>query len=243
MPPLVRGATGSNSGSGTVTAFTPSLPAARATGDLLIAVVVSSTATVPTRPAAATSVRSVADAAMHLDVVRWTEAGAAAAAWSKTAVCKWAAAVVTIAAGTWDTVTPLDVENGTNEASATAVAAHTAPTVSVGTPDCLLVAAFATLAAATWTNTQTGPVMLEASDSASSGTTSVSAALYHSGTNDVPTAAISRTATASVASVDGCMWVGAVRPGPNSVGISRWAEGHPAGVRYIRQAVQQATNY
>jgi hypothetical protein len=238
MPPIVRTAQATNSASAAATTFSPTRPAGRLTDDLLIYVVASSTTTAPTRPGTVTGVRGIADAAFHLDICRQQEAGQAQPTWSKAASCKWAAVVLCIQAGTWDTTTPLDVENGQIESSGTAVALHTTPAVTVTVDDCLLVAGFGSNVAATWTTTDTAPPMLEAGDTAASGTTPATCAVYHSGTNAVATGSISRTATATVTSINAGMWLAAVRPA-SSTPTGKWTE-LPAGQKRNPTAHQTA---
>lgn len=241
MPPIVRAAQPTNSGTATAATFSPARPASVVTDDLLLYIVASSTTTAPTRPGTVTGVRGIQDTAFHLDVCRQQYAGQVAPSWSKTTACKWAGICLAIMAGTWDTVTPFDAENGAAEASASAVALHTTPSITILTDDCLLVAGFGTNLGATWTTADTNPAMLEAGDTAASATSPASAALYHSGTNAAPLGAITRSATASGTSVNAGMWIAAVRPGASSgIVLPRWARGIPAGERNIRPAIQHS---
>lgn len=239
MAAIVRVAQGNNSGSATATSFTLTLPAARQSGDLLIALVGSSTTTAPTRPGTWTGIRAIADAASHLDVMRLTEAGGAAPVWSKTTACKWAGVVVCIAAGTWDTGTPVDVENGVNHTAATATL-HTSPSATVVTDNCLLIGGFGTKAAATWTTADANPVMLLGAQTNSTGTNPASVAVFTSGTNPASVGSITRSATASVSSAEACMWIAAIRPDPGGTPGGRWV-GVPIGTRRLRAAHRAST--
>jgi hypothetical protein len=242
MPPIVRTAQGTNSGSATAISFSPIRPAGRLTGDLNLYIVYSSSTTAPTRPGTVTGLRSIVDAAFHMDICYQTEAAQTQPIWTKGTACKWAGAVLCVQAGTFDTVTTFDVENGANQTGAAATL-YTTPSITVGVTDCLLVAAFGNAGASTWTAAAQTPVMVEAVDTTASSTTPASMCVYHSSTNQVPTGAITRQATATVSSADACMWAATIRPASSTPSPNRWSLGNPPGTRYIRQALQQATNY
>lgn len=221
------------------------MPSGFAAGDLLIGVAFSSLAAAPTgRPAGSTLIRNVSDGTtFNMDVVRKAAAGGDVFTWTATSR-KWATVVLAVLAGTFDATTPVAAgeENGINHSSA-ATATYTTPSVTLGVDDCLLLAAFGNRVASTWTAPAQTPAMVEAADTTATGTTPASCCLYHSALNAVPTGAISRQATASLASADACMWIGAVRPGTAQTPTpGRWARGYPPGQRYQR-ATQLAAHY
>lgn len=238
MPPVIRSQQVANSGSATATVFTPALPSgvgAPVAGDLLFGIAVGSLGVAPSAsPSGWTLVRNIADANLHMSVYRKTAVGGdAAPSWTATAR-KWAGWTCAITALTWDTGTPVDVENGAAQGT-TAATLYTTPSVSVTTDGCLVIAAFGNRAASTWTTTSTSPSMTEAGDTSASGTTPASIGVYHTGGNAVPIGTITRTGTASVSSADACMWIGAVRLAAAApVDLTRSRRGH----RFQQQVVQ-----
>lgn len=245
MAAIVRAAQASNSGSAAVTTFAPVLPSgvsAPAAGDLLLAVACGSLGVVPSAtPSGWTLVRNIADSSFHMSVYRKTAAGGDAnPSWTATSR-KWAGATLVIGAGTFDSTTPVDAENGV-AVGTTATTSLATPSVTTVTDGCLLVAVFGNLGASTYTTTNTNPSMLEAIDTTASGTSPASCALYHSGTNSVAVGSYVRNATATVSSANGAQWLGAIRPGTSFAGPIQWARGYPPGQRYQR-AAQIASNY
>lgn len=242
MAAIVRAAQATNSGSSAATTFTPALPSgvsAPAVGDFLLAVACGSLAATPTAtPSGWTLVRNIADTTFHMSIYRKTAAGGDAnPSWTATSR-KWAGATLVIGAGTFDSATPIDAENGI-AVGTTATTALATPSVTTITDQCLLIAIFGNLGASTFTNSNTNPTMLEAVDTASSGTSSASCALYHSGINSVAIGAYTRNATATVSSANGAAWLGAIRPGSAPlVG----GKGQPIGTRRLR-AVQKAATW
>lgn len=199
--------------------FTPALPTAAsapAAGDLLLAAACGSLGAVPSAtPSGWTLIRNIADTTFHMSIYWKTAAGGDAnPSWTATSR-KWAGATLVIAAGTFDPTTPIDAENGA-AIGTTAITALATPSVSTVTDQDLLVSIFGNLAASTFTSTNVNPAMLEAVDTTASGTNPASCAMYHSGTNSVAIGSYIRNATASVSSANGCMWLGAIRPGSGS---------------------------
>lgn len=219
MAAIVRSSQATNSGSATATVFAAALPTAAsapAVGDLLLAAACGSLGVVPSAtPAGWTLVRNIADTTFHMSIYRKIAAGGDAnPSWTATSR-KWAGATLVVAAGTFDPTTPIDAENGV-AVGTTAITALATPSVTTVTDQDLLVSIFGNLAASTFTTADANPAMLEAVDTTSSGTSPASCALYHSGTNPVAIGSYVRNATASVASANGCMWLGAIRPGSGS---------------------------
>jgi hypothetical protein len=231
MPAIVKSTQATNSGSATATVFAPALPGgvgAPAAGDLLLAVACGSLAAVPTAaPSGWTLIRNIADTTFHMSVYRKIAAGGDAnPSWTAT-TRKWGGGTLVVAAGTFDSTTPIDVENGA-AVGTTSVTAIATPSVAVGTDGCLIIGIFGNLAASTFTTPDSNPIMLEAFDTTSTGTNPASCALYHSGINSVAPGTYSRNASASVASANGCAWIGAIRPGTGALG--KW-RGVPVGTR------------
>ena len=106
-----------------------------------------------------------------------------------------------------NTTTAVDVKAGQAEASTTAVATHSTPTVTTTTAQDVLVSGFTTDKAATWTAAGSEPGT-ELADAAAG---SVSGALYY--TTPVPATSHGQSATATVASVKAVSAVLALRTG------------------------------
>jgi hypothetical protein len=172
-------------------------------------------------------------------VIRKQAAGGDTFTWTSAAARKWAGVLLCIQNGTWDTTTPLDVENGTVQGT-TASTTYTTPTVTPTVDNCLLVACFGNNVAGTWTCTNTGPVMLEAGDTAASGSGPASAAMYHSALNAFDLIGVSRVATGG-SSANGGMWIATVRPSATAPGYGKW-QGQPPGTKRQR-AQQRAANW
>jgi fibronectin type 3 domain-containing protein len=120
----------------------------------------------------------------------------------------WKAACLGVAEATAftgvNTATPVDVPAvGQAEASTTAVASHSTPSLTTVTPNAVLVSGFTTDVASTWT--QAGDAEL-----ADAGAGNVSASVYYS--PPVPIGTYSKTATASAASVKAVSSLLALRP-------------------------------
>ena len=119
----------------------------------------------------------------------------------------WSAATLGVAEATAfagvGSTSPVDIAAGQAEASTTAVASHSTPTVTTSTAGDVLVSAFTTDKAGGWTATDT-----ELADAASG---AVSAATYASG--PVPAGDYSRTAAAATGSVKAVSALLALRPG------------------------------
>lgn len=234
---------GSNSGSAASTTMTAAMPPGFVANDLLVSVAFSALAAAPSaRTGGATALRNTADAAFNMDVI-WKKAvgGDAAFTWTVTSR-KWAVVTVAVVAGTWDAVSasPFHVENGVNFTSTTASGTLTTPTVTVAADDTLLLAAVGNAGASTYTVPAQTPPMTLGAQSTSTGTSPASAALIHSALNAVAQGSVSRTATASVAVVNACMWIGAVNP--SATPAQAKFKGVPVGTRR-QTAVTSAANW
>lgn len=243
MPAQVRSVAGSNSGSAASTTMTAAMPSGFQVNDLLVSVAFSALTAAPSaRTGGATALRNIADAAFNADVV-WKKAvgGDAAFTWTVTSR-KWAVVTVAIVAGTWDAVSasPFHIENGVNFTSATASGTLTTPAVTVSAADTLLLAAVGNAGASTYTVPAQTPPMTLGAQSTSTGTSPASAALIHSALNAVAPGSFSRTATASVASVNACMWIGVINPSTTPT-VAKW-KGVPPGTRR-QTAVHSAANW
>jgi hypothetical protein len=242
MPAQVRSAAGSNSGTTASTTMTAAMPAGFVANDLLVSIAFSALTAAPSaRTGGATALRNIADAAFNADVVWKKAVGGDSFTWTVTSR-KWAVVTVAIVAGTWDAVSPspFHVENGVNFTSATASGTLTTPAVTVSADDTLLLAAFGNAGASTYTVPAQTPPMTLGAQSTSSGTSPASAALIHSALNAVAQGSISRTATASVASVNACMWIGAINP--STTPTQTKFRGVPVGTRR-QTAVNSAANW
>lgn len=244
MPALIRSVAGSNSGSAASTTMTAAMPAGFTANDLLISVAFSALSAAPSaRSGGGTLVRNIVDSTTaNMDVI-WKKAvgGDAAFTWTVTSR-KWAVVTVAITAGTWDDVsaTPFHIENGVNFTPTTAATTYTTPSVTLSADDLLLVSGFGNRATSTWTAPAQTPPMTVGGQATSTGTTPASVALLHSALNAVAQGSISRTATASVSSVDACMWIGAVRP--SATPVTPVFEGM-LGSRFNRRATVRAATW
>jgi hypothetical protein len=242
MPAQVRSVAGSNSGSAASTTMTAAMPPGFVADDLLVSVAFSALAAAPSaRGGGATALRNIADASFNADVVWKKAVGGDTFSWTVTSR-KWAVVTVAIVAGTWDavSVSPFHVENGVNFTSTTASGTLTTPAVTVAAADTLLLAAFGNAGASTYTVPAQTPPMTLGAQTTSSGTSPASAALIHSALNAVAQGSISRTATASVAVVNACMWIGAVNP--STTPTQAKFRGVPVGTRR-QTAVNSAANW
>lgn len=237
MPAQIRSTAGSNSGASATASINATMPTGFVAGDLLIGIATGASSAVPSaRPSGSTSIRNIADTSLNMDVVRKTAVGGDTFSWSASVARKWSVTITAIIAGTWDSTTVFDVENGINFTSGTAAFTYTTPAVTVAVNDCLLLAAFGSFTASTWTQPAQTPAMIEAVDTTSTGTSAASSCLTHSMLNAIPLGSISRQATASLSSINACMWIGAIRPGPGSVS-SRWG-GVPSGTKRQRAQIR-----
>jgi hypothetical protein len=241
MPAQVRNVAGSNSAASATLSITATMPTGFVAGDLLIGIARGAAAAAPSaRPSGSTLIRNIADTAFNLDVVRKTAVGGDTFAWSAAVARKWAVTVIAVVAGTWDTGTPIDAENGLNHTAASATL-YTTPSITVVTADCLLIAAFGNAAASTWTSPAQTPAMVMGATTTSTGTTPASGCLIHSALNAVPLGATTRQATASLTSAEACMWIGAVRPSSTPT-IGKWV-GMPPGQRRPSVATHTASTW
>jgi hypothetical protein len=190
------------------------MPAGFVAGDLLIGIAMASNGTAPSaRPSGSTLVRNVASGTVFsVDVVRKTAVGGDVFTWTIGTARKWAGCVIAVTTGTWNTTTPINIDNGVAQ-GATSATTYATPTVTVTTPDGLAISAFGNQAQSTWSTADTNPAMTEICDQTSTGTTPASCGVYRS--NAAPAAAgLTRSATATVASASACMWLGVVNPSP-----------------------------
>lgn len=240
VPAQIRSVAGSNSGTAATTTATAAMPSGFAAGDLLVSVKFSALAAAPSaRGGGVTPLRNIVDATANMDVVyKAAVGGDAAFTWTVTSR-KWSVVTVAIVAGTWDTGTPFDIENGLPHTAA-AAATYTTPAVTVTAADALILAVFGNKGASTWSVPAQTPPMVLGAQTTSTGTSPASAALIHSALNAVNPGSISRSATASVSLADACMWIGAVRPSstPTLAGYSG-----VYGQRFIRRAVTRSSSW
>lgn len=230
MTATVRSTGVGNSGTGTSTTFTPVMPAGFVAGDLLIGVGCNGNGLVPTaRPAGSASVTAIPDSTtFHMDIVRKVAVGGDVFTWTAASATRWAGCVIAITVGTWDTVTPLSGASGS--AITTTATVHPTPSSTPTSPDSLILAVWGTQTTGTWTNSNTNPTMTEICDTAASGTGPANCAAYRS--NAPPTvAAMSRSATTTVSTGNGCRWIAFVNPGTAVVTVARRPRGRGPNFR------------
>lgn len=219
MTATVRSTGIGNTGTGTATSFSPTMPAGFVAGDLLIGIAGAGDGTVPaTRPSGSTSIQNIVDGTVfNLDIVRKVAVGGDVFTWTVGTARKWAGAVVAITAGTYNTGTPTQGNVGVAQGT-TASNNFVTPSSTPGNADSLIIAAFGEQAAGTWTNTDTNPAMTEIADTLSSGTSAASISVYRSSAPP-PVSAFTRTGQTSLSSANGAAFMLFVNPAP--LGIPR----------------------
>jgi hypothetical protein len=236
VPAAVRSTGVGNSGAGTATSFSPTMPAGFVAGDLLIGIACNGTGEIPaTRPSGSTLIQNMADSAVFgMDVVRKVAVGGDVFTWTTTSTLKWAGCVIAVTAGTYNTTTPVQGNVGAAQ-GATAALIFTTPASTPGNADSLAIAAFGRQVAATWSTTDGSPAMTEICDTTSTGTSATSLGVYRSNTAPA-VSSLTRSASGSVSSANGCMFLVFVNPAPVVFPSRR-------NINMNRRAVQRASRW